>query len=161
MTRFINRSHELGFLEKKYKSGAAELLVFYGRRRIGKTELLLNFAGNKRHMYFLGRMESKIDTIRRFNMQLIDFFKDVELAKKPLESWDEIFDYLASRSEKRNIIIFDEFPFIVDKFPEGKRAHFKDPFAPGQRFMDLFFQLQTARSADDQFMRHILVIDPF
>ncbi len=118
MTPFINRRDELDFLERKCKSDEAELLVFYGRRRIGKTEVLLNFAKDKRYMYFLGRLESKPDTIKRFNARLMDFFKDLELARRPLENWDEIFDYLGRNAEKRTIVIIDEFPFIVEKFPE-------------------------------------------
>jgi len=55
MNRFIGREQELAELARRWDSGRAELLVVYGRRRIGKTELLLQFArrGSKRSLYFL------------------------------------------------------------------------------------------------------------
>lgn len=37
---FIGRRDELQYLNKKYKSKGAEFLILYGRRRIGKTELV-------------------------------------------------------------------------------------------------------------------------
>ncbi len=40
---FINRPRELGLLNSRTESGRAESLVVYGRRRIGKTALLLHW----------------------------------------------------------------------------------------------------------------------
>lgn len=51
--KFVDRERELAFLEERYASGDAELLIIYGRRRIGKTELLLHFVRGKGHVYFL------------------------------------------------------------------------------------------------------------
>lgn len=38
---FVNRENELKFLEERLRSNKAEFIVIYGRRRIGKTALLL------------------------------------------------------------------------------------------------------------------------
>jgi predicted AAA+ superfamily ATPase len=37
---FIGREQELRFFEDKYSTNGGQLIVLYGRRRIGKTELL-------------------------------------------------------------------------------------------------------------------------
>lgn len=37
---FIGREQELAMLEERYAFDQAELFVLYGRRRVGKTELL-------------------------------------------------------------------------------------------------------------------------
>ena len=37
---FLGRARELAFLEELHDSGKPELFVLYGRRRVGKTELL-------------------------------------------------------------------------------------------------------------------------
>ncbi len=47
---FVNRTEELGYLEKLYKEKNARLLIIYGRRRIGKTELLRQFSKDKKHL---------------------------------------------------------------------------------------------------------------
>jgi AAA+ ATPase superfamily predicted ATPase len=48
MNAFIDRGRELAFLEKRFQSGRAELVVVYGRRRVGKTFLLRRFLAGKR-----------------------------------------------------------------------------------------------------------------
>ncbi len=118
MMKFVNRKDELEFLEKKYRSEEAELIIIYGRRRVGKTELLTRFLEGKRGIYFLGRLESKIETFRRINSLFIEHFKDLSLTKYPLSTWEDVFNYLAERSEKRLVFVIDEFPFIAEKFPE-------------------------------------------
>ena len=45
---FVNRETELKFLEERWLSGKAELIIIYGRRGIGKTELIKKFLKNKR-----------------------------------------------------------------------------------------------------------------
>jgi len=48
---FVNRVLELDLLEKRFASGKAELFVLYGRRRVGKTELLARFCEGKRRFF--------------------------------------------------------------------------------------------------------------
>ena len=43
MNNFIGRKNELDFLEQKYKSENGQLVIIYGRRRIGKTETIKQF----------------------------------------------------------------------------------------------------------------------
>ena len=118
MSIFINRVKELRFLEQRYNSGVAELVILYGRRRIGKTELVLKFCEKKDYFYFMGRLESREDTIKRFNNLIIEKFNDSSLLNNPLSSIESVFDYLAEKSKKRIVLVFDEFPFLVDRFPE-------------------------------------------
>ena len=57
---FVNRVSELDLLEKRYTSGKAELFVLYGRRRVGKTELLARFCEGKRSIFFVSDLGSEI-----------------------------------------------------------------------------------------------------
>ncbi|MFW5846831.1 MAG: ATP-binding protein [Nanoarchaeota archaeon] len=118
LNKFINRTNELKFLNKKYNSKNAELIILYGRRRIGKTELVLKFCEKKDCLYFMGRLESRESTIKRLNNLLIENFHDSEILNRPLSTFDEIFDYLNKKSEKKLLFVIDEFPFLVEKFPE-------------------------------------------
>lgn len=116
---FVGRKIEFRFLEEHYKSGMAEFVVLYGRRRVGKTELIQKFLEGKRSLYFIGRTESKEDTLSRINLSISKAFSDFSLVEKPLRNWDHIFEYLSEKlKNERMIIVFDEFPFIADKFPE-------------------------------------------
>jgi len=49
---FIGRKNELQFLEDKYRSKGGQLIVVYGRRRIGKTETLRKFCEGKDHVFY-------------------------------------------------------------------------------------------------------------
>jgi AAA+ ATPase superfamily predicted ATPase len=51
--KFINRQNELAFLEKAYNSNGFQFIPIYGRRRIGKTELVKQFLKNKKVFYYL------------------------------------------------------------------------------------------------------------
>lgn len=49
---FIGREEELKFLEDRYNSADGQLVVLYGRRRVGKTELLRQFCQDKEHIFY-------------------------------------------------------------------------------------------------------------
>ena len=55
---FKNRVKELAFLNELYEKGTAKLIVLYGRRRVGKTELLKELAELSRPR---GRMDFLIE----------------------------------------------------------------------------------------------------
>jgi hypothetical protein len=49
----LNRERELGYLDTRYASRRAELVVLYGRRRVGKTTLVYHWVQDKPHLFFL------------------------------------------------------------------------------------------------------------
>jgi uncharacterized protein len=53
MNRFINRWEEFKFLEEKFRENNKQLIILYGRRRVGKTELIKNLCKDKDCIYFL------------------------------------------------------------------------------------------------------------
>ncbi|MDO8726649.1 MAG: ATP-binding protein [Candidatus Methanoperedens sp.] len=66
---FIDRGRELNFLEGLHykKSG---LVVIYGRRRVGKTELIKQFITGKNHLYYLAdKRGTEINARNSFEMK--------------------------------------------------------------------------------------------
>lgn len=53
---FIGRKAELQFLENKYRQKDGQLIVLYGRRRVGKTETARQFCKGNRISFFPQRM---------------------------------------------------------------------------------------------------------
>jgi len=49
---FIGRTKELSFLEAAYSSKESAFIPIYGRRRVGKSELILKFINNKPAVYY-------------------------------------------------------------------------------------------------------------
>jgi len=108
---FINRKEELKFLEELHQQEQAKLLVLYGKRRIGKTELLNEFAKRHSALYFLARQESCHDQLRKMSTEIAEFFDDDVLRHNPFRNYDALFTYLA---RKDTPVFFDEFPYLVE-----------------------------------------------
>ncbi len=105
------------FLERHCQREEAGFIVLYGRRRVGKTELLNKFIHNKKHIYFLARRESEAETFERFSMTLFKVFHDELLLSRPLSSFDSLFEYLYEKAkEERIVLVIDEFPFLIERF---------------------------------------------
>jgi len=49
---FYNRIEELDALSSAFESSGHDFVVVYGRRRVGKTELLKEFCADRPHIYF-------------------------------------------------------------------------------------------------------------
>ena len=110
---FINRKSELKLLEEKLESEKPELVVLYGRRRVGKTALLLELIRKHGGIYLLARETNKIENLKRFSEKLADYFRDDFLRKNPFRDWDSFFEYLNQKIEKRQIVVLDEFPYLI------------------------------------------------
>lgn len=115
MAKFIGRQKELSILEKIYKSTEAELVVLYGRRRIGKTSLIGQFCRGKKYLYFACRQIN--DDIQRAEMsrQLIRMGAPLGKFVSVFDSWDTIFNQLGEiTSDEKLICVIDEFPYAVE-----------------------------------------------
>ena len=52
--KFVGRARELEELERLYQQGSFQMVVLYGRRRVGKTTLAAAFAQGKPTLSFHG-----------------------------------------------------------------------------------------------------------
>ena len=112
---FVNREDELAALESHYRSGKAELFILYGRRRVGKTELLRVFCQDKPHIFFIATMASREAQLARFTGQVLDF-QGIPATGLVFPSWDDAFEHLA-RLPGRPVVVLDEFTYLVSGDP--------------------------------------------
>jgi AAA+ ATPase superfamily predicted ATPase len=113
MNMFIDRGRELAFLEKRFQSGRAELVVVYGRRRVGKTFLLRRFLAGKRGVYFV--VTRLGDILRELSEAMGE-----QLGVHPplLRSYRELFKYVAEQCrESRLVLVIDEFQRLAEHDP--------------------------------------------
>jgi AAA+ ATPase superfamily predicted ATPase len=112
MSRFIDRERELKFLEEKFRN-KRQLIVLYGRRRVGKTELIKRFCENKEYIYFLADKRGTLLNAERFAGIAAEHFNDVP---PKVRNFDDAFAYIARRlNEKKIVIVIDEFSYLVEK----------------------------------------------
>ena len=64
---FIGREAELKFLNDKYKEEKGQLIVLYGRRRVGKTETLREFCKGKPHVFYACTQTTDQVQLRNFS----------------------------------------------------------------------------------------------
>lgn len=110
---FINRNQELNILENTLQSKRAEFFILYGRRRVGKTELLKQILKEKADaIYFVGRLEAPADMLERLSSITAEKLGDERLARFPFRSVDEAFHYFSEKQEL--VLILDEFPYMIN-----------------------------------------------
>lgn len=123
MRNIIGRRHERELLLEKYHTEKSELAVVYGRRRVGKSVLLLNFVhrtegkGKKQSLSFEGLEKQRTPAqIKHFVHQLKQQIDNPLLQKAEFSRWNEVFDFLSSycaEQKEKTILVFDEFQWMA------------------------------------------------
>ena len=122
----IGREYELECLNELYNSKKFEFLVLYGRRRIGKTTLLTEFAKSHNCLYFLSQEKNTTLNLSEFAKLTKDYF-DMDYIPQA-EDWNQMINVLTERidlkldknPDEKVCIIIDEFPFIAKEYPAIK-----------------------------------------
>ncbi len=117
MSVFIDRDRELSHLHERYRSDKAEFVVLYGRRRVGKSELIDQFLRTATGIHLVAREESKHLQLRKFSADLSAYFKDPFLQKTGFSDWDSFFEYLIQHADDRIVVAIDEFPYLIKEDP--------------------------------------------
>ena len=112
--KFINREDEFNFLEKKWVEKKAELMIIYGKRRVGKTELIKQFIKNKPSVYFLSDKRTTLEQLRELGRLMGGYFKDFVLEKQGFADWLDVFRYLKEKVTQPFIFAIDEYPYLVE-----------------------------------------------
>ncbi len=130
--KFINRISELVALNERWESGDPQLFIIYGKRRVGKTELMKQFGKGRPFMYFLADKRSQSEQLKELGRIAGGFLKDAILAKNGFSDWIEVFQYFKD-SGKRFVFAVDEYPYLVESdkatsslFQKGWDAYLKD-----------------------------------
>ena len=136
-SKLIGRHFEISELKKCMASDRSELVVLYGRRRIGKTFLVRHFFNNTFAFSYTG--------VQSFNrvQQLNNFAKALQIngnwPNRPTpKDWTEAFDLLeqllaANDAVGKKVVFLDEMPWIdspksgfiaaLENFWNGWAAH--------------------------------------
>ena len=113
MHSFVNREKELKRLQTMYRSDRPELVIVYGRRRMGKTRLIIesikDFEDCVYHQSIQGTTEQQMES---FIEDASEIFPGVTEIRK---DWEKILRFLVKQDA---IVIIDEFPYLVKESKE-------------------------------------------
>jgi AAA+ ATPase superfamily predicted ATPase len=109
--KFLDREKELSFLQEMYnKSGG--LIIIYGRRRVGKTELIKQFISEKKHLYYLADKRGTPINAKNMAKLAAETFNEVSIVA---ENFDDVFKFIGKRINEKFIVVIDEFSYLVKK----------------------------------------------
>jgi hypothetical protein len=116
---FFDRTDELAALSERWDSNRPEYFVLYGRRRVGKSHLLLHFGEGRRQLYFETTSGSRQDHLDDLSGELAALTGRSLYAEQPLTSWRAAFAAFGELvGEGPIMIVLDEFQFIARQEPE-------------------------------------------
>lgn len=110
---FVDREKEMAFLENAFKRSEAQLLIIYGRRRVGKTELVKQFIKDKRHVYFIADERGALFNLIELKKMMAAYLEDSLFEKADIREWTELFTEFTKKVDERMIIVIDEFPYLI------------------------------------------------
>ncbi len=104
---FYGREKEIAYLEEVYATQKAEFITIYGRRRIGKTELLKKFTQGKESIFYSAKLCTDYE-------QLLSFSEKILGKGKQFKNWETAFEHIRKCSQdNRFVVVLDEFPYMV------------------------------------------------
>ncbi len=117
---YIGREKELQLLKPLLQKHTSSLIVFKGRRRVGKSRLAQEFAKNHRFLKFSGLAPTEGTTpeIQRqeFMRQLSE---QTDFPEVQVDDWGKAFSMVASQTKTgRVIILLDEISWMAEGSPE-------------------------------------------
>jgi hypothetical protein len=117
---FIGRRSELEVLERAYASAESGFIPIYGRRRIGKSELILHFLQGKRGLYFLGKTAPAALQLREFLGEAAQALEEPLLASFSTPGWKEALQAVVDRwkGPGKLVLVLDEFQWTCNASPE-------------------------------------------
>ncbi|MGB4871038.1 MAG: ATP-binding protein, partial [Candidatus Promineifilaceae bacterium] len=121
-TYFRGRAEELKLLDSLWEAPEATLLILYGRRRVGKTRLLIHWLNEQpdRGIYWVAEPSSALHQLRSFSQVIYNYSHPGMPAPQDFTyaSWDQAFAEVARLAETERLALFiDEVTYLIDVDP--------------------------------------------
>lgn len=117
---FWNRERELSALREIHDRSGGQLVAVYGRRRIGKTALLLRWIeveAKGRAAYFVAHRTTSSALLVKFSRVLQPLLGTSDPAFT-FSSWEAALDELARLAQReRLVMVIDELPYLLECEP--------------------------------------------
>lgn len=113
---FIGREHEVDQLDEILSQPGSKIIVVYGRRRVGKTELLEQSLSKRGLLKFEGRENIPQQKQMQFVMQqLASYAEEPLLTRIEVGDWIDVLKEIASRTSSGQwTVYFEEVQWLAD-----------------------------------------------
>jgi AAA+ ATPase superfamily predicted ATPase len=113
---FQNRTEELARLRRRFSSREATLICLYGRRRCGKSRLLLKALDGFKSVYYVGDNREAVLQRRAVAKEISRLVEGFDRLEYP--GWEELFDRWRTDAPEGAVLAIDELPFLCSASPE-------------------------------------------
>lgn len=119
---FIDRIDDLASMEERWGL-RPQLYLLWGRRRVGKSALIREFARGKDAIIFQALTGTVTDQLSLLTRRILAWRNDPVLAVRPLASWAETFAWLEMLGRERRdqgaplLLVLDEFQYLDESDP--------------------------------------------
>lgn len=116
--RFVNRSSELGRLDALVERGQGGLVALWGRRRVGKTRLLLEWSRRHEGLYSVADLSS--EPVQRAYLADALSLRFPGFGEATWPDWRTLLRSVAREATRtlwRGPLILDELPYLVETSP--------------------------------------------
>ena len=113
---YIEREREIALLKKFYEDRDKRVAVVYGRKGMGKSTLLRNFAKDKNSVYFAAYKTTDTEELRLFARAL-----NREDAKDIKRIMEEII-LMAKEDDNPAVVVIDNYPDFVKADPSFEKT---------------------------------------
>ncbi|MCD8201005.1 MAG: ATP-binding protein [Clostridia bacterium] len=115
---FVGRETELENLNNMYKSEKADFVAVYGRRRIGKTELIRQFCRGKPCVHYTCKNDTKRHMLADFARHVIPTNPKLAGSYPGFRDWEEAISYFGKYDNaEKLVVVIDEFPYMAKADP--------------------------------------------
>jgi len=115
----VGREGELAVLRDSWTAADARLIVLWGRRRVGKTELLNHFLKGRRALYFKAADAARRDQLRDLSRELARVSPNPPLPSQSLGDWEAALAAIEHYvSAERTVVVLDEFQYLAARDKE-------------------------------------------
>ena len=115
MNYFIGRKEEISRLKRLNRQKKASLVVIKGRRRVGKSTLIKEFAKNTKFISLSGLPPSKNLTDQKQRDEFADqLCSQLNLPRVTFLTWSDAFRFLSSKLNKneKTVVLLDEISWM-------------------------------------------------
>ena len=112
---FLCREHELQVLNRRYQNDGCECVVIYGRRRVGKTALITEFAKDKKAILFPALKANARDNLGALS-KAIAAYSNPDTSSAPVyQSFDDAFSEITRLAKNERVVfVIDELPYLCE-----------------------------------------------
>ena len=116
---FLGREQELKTLNDHYASSGFSFFCIYGRRRVGKTELIKEFIKGKKTIFFTGVEDTKDVSLSGFSDSVRSCLYASQSKAVYPDFRDAFLDIFENAKKEKLVLVIDEYPYLAKSYSFG------------------------------------------